>query len=50
MSNHDYCQCENSSSVYSETNDWGYWNVCSDCNKAIEDSYTYFTEDQSDDL
>ena len=49
MYNHDYCKCENPTSVYSENDDWGYWYVCSDCNKVIEDTYTYFSEDQSDD-
>lgn len=47
MYNHDYCQCEKSSSVYSDTDNWGCWDVCSDCGKVIEDSYAYDSEYQS---
>lgn len=38
----EYCKCEKPSCVYSETNDWGYWLQCSDCNKPIEDNFEYF--------
>lgn len=40
MNNVEYCNCKSCSSIYSESNDWGYWDICSDCNKPIEDSYT----------
>lgn len=35
----EYCKCENSSSVYSESNELGFWDVCTDCGKVIEDSF-----------
>ena len=41
----EYCQCENSSGVYTETSDFGYWDVCCDCNKVVDGSYELYTED-----
>ena len=37
----DYCKCENRTSAGSETNEMGYWLVCSDCGKVIEDTFEY---------
>lgn len=37
----EFCQCEHPSSVTSESNDFGLWLVCCDCNKPIEDSFEY---------
>ncbi|WP_187115127.1 hypothetical protein [Clostridium tyrobutyricum] len=51
--NQEFCKCKNRPSVYSEEDDWGYWLVCAQCRKPIEDSYTYFNhydgEDHCDD-
>ncbi len=41
----DFCKCEKSSSVLFANDEWGYWDVCSDCNKPIEDSYNYDSND-----
>lgn len=44
----EYCTCKNTSSVYSETDDFGFWYICSDCDKPIEDSYEYFDKNSDD--
>ena len=38
----DFCDCEKSSSLTSEIGEFGYWLVCCDCNKPIEDSFEYY--------
>ena len=43
----DFCSCDNLTVVYTESDHWGYWDVCNTCNKAIEDSYTYNSFDLS---
>ncbi|HEY8891398.1 MAG TPA: hypothetical protein VIM70_14210 [Clostridium sp.] len=40
----DYCKCENSSGVYTRMDGFGFWYMCSDCDKVVEDSYKYFNE------
>ncbi|BAO93380.1 hypothetical protein BSNT_08228 [Bacillus subtilis subsp. natto BEST195] len=41
----DFCKCENSSASNPQIEDeWGYWFVCNDCNKKIEDDFHYFDE------
>lgn len=49
-----FCICKNSSGVFSESDDFGYWLMCFDCKRVIEDSYVYFNhcdgEDQSPDI
>lgn len=49
MAETEYCKCKNSSGVYSPTNDFGYWDVCKDCDKVIEDSYEYFNHHDGED-
>ena len=44
-SRNNFCKCIHSSSVFTEMDDWGYWDVCSDCHKPIEDTYRYNSED-----
>lgn len=34
----EFCSCEKSSGVYTETNDFARRDVCIDCDKPIEDS------------
>jgi len=46
----EFCTCKESSGVYSEVDEWGYWLRCSDCDKVIEDSYTYHNEPDPSDL
>ena len=45
----EFCSCEKSSSVYSESDDFGCWDVCNDCKKPIEDSYEYFNHYDGED-
>ena len=45
----DYCQCEHSSSVYTDDDEWGHWDVCSDCKKPIEDSYQQYNHYDGED-
>jgi len=40
----DYCNCEDSSGVYTRMDGFGFWYMCSDCDKVVEDSYKYFNE------
>lgn len=49
MDNVEFCKCKNPSSLYTENDDWGCWNKCSDCNKVIEDSYTEFNHYDGED-
>ena len=34
-----YCKCPHSSSITSEIEEWGYWDVCCDCGKPLEDGF-----------
>ena len=53
--NSDFCSCKNITSIYTDTesSDFGYWEVCSNCNKKIEDGFHYYNhydgEDHCDD-
>jgi hypothetical protein len=39
----DFCHCEHSSAITSESDDeFGYWDVCCDCNKPLKDGYHYY--------
>lgn len=40
----DYCTCKAHSSIYADTSlsDFGYWDMCSDCNKRIKDGFHYY--------
>lgn len=41
----EYCRCEETHSVYSEINDWGWWYRCCTCNKVIEGSFEYHSNE-----
>lgn len=45
----EFCKCENSSGVSSQPEDFGYWLVCTKCNKKIEDSYEYYNHYDGED-
>lgn len=38
----DYCQCDTVKATYVDQTPNGYWLVCSECNKRIHDSFTYY--------
>lgn len=44
-----FCECENSSGCYTEDTGWGYWLVCNDCNKRIEDTFEYYNHYDGED-
>ena len=50
----DYCRCSKCSSVSTELTDLGFWLICCDCGKRVEDSFEYFNhydgEDHVNDL
>lgn len=37
-----YCKCSSISSVTSEIEEWGYWDVCCRCGKPLEDGFHYY--------
>ena len=51
----EFCSCKNITSIYADTesSDFGYWDVCSNCNKKLEDGFHYYNhydgEDHYDD-
>ncbi len=45
----DFCKCKNSSGVYTNTGSWGHWDICLDCNKVIEDSFSYYNHYDGED-
>ncbi|MBS6339553.1 MAG: hypothetical protein KH501_01280 [Eubacterium limosum] len=48
MKEKEFCECKNSSSCYSEMDDFGFWYICCDCGKVIEDTYEYFNQVEDD--
>lgn len=44
-----FCRCEKSSRVYTESNDFAHWDVCSDCGNPIEDTYEYLNHYDGED-
>jgi hypothetical protein len=47
--NIQHCTCSNSSGSIMEFNDLGAWLVCSDCKKAIKNSFEFFDRDDKAD-
>lgn len=45
----EYCDCENCSSVYTDDDEWGHWDVCCTCNKPIEGTYVYYNHYDGED-
>ncbi|MFW2500424.1 hypothetical protein [Clostridium diolis] len=45
----EYCTCNGRTSIYTENDDWGFWDVCCNCNKPVECSYTYFNHYDGED-
>lgn len=46
----EYCKCGNKEGVYSESNDLGWWDKCCKCNKVIEDSFEYHSNELDEDF
>lgn len=50
MEKYDFYKCEKSSAVTSGFEDsFGYWMVCCDCGKKIEDEYHYYNHCDGED-
>ena len=47
----DYCTCNGCSSVSADTtsSDFGYWDICNNCNKRIEDGFHYYNHYDGED-
>ncbi len=44
-----YCKCPHPSSITSEIEEWGYWDVCCDCGKPLEDGFHYYNHYDGED-
>lgn len=46
--NDEFCKCENVTSVHADTSldEWGYWYICDECNKKVEDGFHYYSEEE----
>ena len=46
----DFCTCNSNSEITTGyEDDWGFWDVCCDCGKKIEDGYhNYFDNEDHD--
>ncbi len=42
ITNSGYCKCKESSSITSAEEEFGYWDVCCDCGKPLEDGFHYY--------
>ena len=49
MSDADYCKCEHSSSIASQVGEFGYWDICCDCGKLLEDGFHYYNHYDGED-
>jgi len=46
----EFCRCGNRTSITTGyDDDWGYWDVCVDCCKRIEDGYHYYNHYDGED-
>ena len=45
----DYCMCQNCSAITSHEDEFGYWDVCCDCGKPIEDGFHYYNHYDGED-
>lgn len=46
----DFCKCDSIDGVYTGFDDvWGYWDVCTKCDKRIEDGHHYYNHSDGED-
>ncbi len=45
----DYCQCKQRKVVSSFEEEHGYWDICCDCGKPIEDGFHYYNHYDGED-
>ena len=49
LTKEDYCLCTKRTSVTSYEEDFGYWVICCDCHKPIEDGFHYYNHYDGED-
>ena len=53
MKRREYCKCNEAFTVVTDDDEWGEWDVCTNCGKEIEGTYKEFNhydgEDHMDD-
>ena len=49
VENNGYCKCTHITSITSEDEDWGYWDVCCECGKPIENGFHYYNHYDGED-
>lgn len=47
--NNDYCKCKHIKSITTEEEDFGYWDVCCQCGKRIENGFHYYNHHDGED-
>ena len=46
----EYCSCTTRTAITTGfEDDWGYWDVCVDCGKRLEDEYHYYNHYDGED-
>lgn len=45
----EFCHCAHSSAITTVEGEWGYWDVCCDCGKRIEDGFHYYNHYDGED-
>ena len=45
----DFCKCTHCSAITSQMEEFGYWDVCCDCGKPLEDGFHYFSHYDGED-
>lgn len=43
------CDCRNGVEIDMESDDWGYWEICRECGKRVEDGYHYYNHYDGED-
>lgn len=43
------CGCRNGVEIDMESDDWGYWEICRECGKRVEDGYHYYNHYDGED-
>lgn len=44
-----FCECKALSSITAHTGEWGYYDVCCECGKPLEDGFHYYNHYDGED-
>ena len=44
----EFCECELANGTYTETNDFGWWDMCVECNKVIDGTFEFHSSGLED--